>query len=235
MHAFGPEIRSGPLRFTYCTIENSGGALARVNCRRAATKGGGATTIRGGRFELEFSWGGSEPTAWLSTGKSCLGEALIMLEQPDKGIPPVREGMRDSQSMNMGSDIAVSMLGLAQGYASLGNPEQGTTILSEALGQTECTGERSGEVELYPKRAALQHMKGDQAAAEASLRKALDIARQQKARWWELRAATDLAHWWRKQGKAEEARQVVKEIYSWFSEGFDGPQLREARELCGPM
>jgi Tfp pilus assembly protein PilF len=74
-------------------------------------------------------------------------------------------------------------------------------------------------------------MMGDEKEAETSLKKALESARSLNARWWELRAAIDLAQLWRRQGKTEQARQVVKEVYSWFSEGFDTPELREARKL----
>ena len=80
-------------------------------------------------------------------------------------------------------------------------------------------------------RSTLQQMLGRDDAAEASLKKALEVARKQNARSWELRAAIDLARLWRKQGKLDEARQVVQEVYVWFSEGFDTPDLIEAREL----
>jgi Tfp pilus assembly protein PilF len=105
-------------------------------------------------------------------------------------------------------------------------------LLNEARESIGQTGEGTWEAELYRIRAALQLMLGDEIEAETSLKKALDIARQQSARWWELRAAIDLAHLWRKQGKAEQARQVVKEVYDWFTEGFDTPELIEARALC---
>jgi predicted ATPase len=61
--------------------------------------------------------------------------------------------------------------------------------------------------------------------------RAVEVARRQSARSWELRAATDLARLWRKQGKREEAQQVLAEIYGWFSEGFDTPDLKEAEAL----
>ena len=75
-------------------------------------------------------------------------------------------------------------------------------------------------------------MQGCDQEAETSLKKALDVARQQKAKFWELRAALDLANLWRKQGRVEDSRQLVGEIYSWFTEGFDIPELKAARDLC---
>ena len=67
--------------------------------------------------------------------------------------------------------------------------------------------------------------------AEAYFLKALDIAHQQQAKSLELRAATSLAHLWRQQGKKEEARQMLVDIYGWFTEGFDTKDLQEAKAL----
>jgi predicted ATPase len=68
-------------------------------------------------------------------------------------------------------------------------------------------------------------------AAEDSYRRALAVARQQSAKFWELRAALDLARLWRDQGRRTEARDLLAPIYGWFTEGFDTPVLQEARSL----
>ncbi len=72
---------------------------------------------------------------------------------------------------------------------------------------------------------------GSEAEAEASLRQALDLARSQKSKSLELRAAMSLARLLRKQGRAAEGRDLLAECYAWFTEGFDTPDLQEAREL----
>jgi len=69
------------------------------------------------------------------------------------------------------------------------------------------------------------------AEAEACLHQALAIARRQQAKSWELRAAMSLARLWQHQGKRTEARQLLAEIYNWFTEGFDTADLQEARAL----
>jgi len=61
--------------------------------------------------------------------------------------------------------------------------------------------------------------------------RAIGVARRQSAKSWELRASSSLARLWQKQGKVDEAGQMLGEIYGWFSEGFDTPDLREARAL----
>jgi predicted ATPase len=60
---------------------------------------------------------------------------------------------------------------------------------------------------------------------------AIQVARRQEARSWELRATVSLARLWQSQGKTKEAYQMLAEIYGWFTEGFDTPDLVEAREL----
>ena len=67
--------------------------------------------------------------------------------------------------------------------------------------------------------------------AEACFHKAIDVARQQKAKSLELRAATSLARLWHQQGKTTEAYQLLAEIYGWFTEGFETPDLKDAQAL----
>jgi len=78
-------------------------------------------------------------------------------------------------------------------------------------------------------------MQGNEAEAEASLHQAIDVARRQSARSWELRATTSLARLWQAQGRIDEAHRVLAAIYAWFTEGFDTPDLKEARALLGEL
>jgi predicted ATPase len=57
------------------------------------------------------------------------------------------------------------------------------------------------------------------------------VARRQSAKSWELRATTSLARLWQKQGKLDVARQMLAEVYCWFTEGFDTADLKEAKAL----
>jgi predicted ATPase len=68
-------------------------------------------------------------------------------------------------------------------------------------------------------------------AAEASLRMAIDVAQAQCAKGWELRATILLARLWYDQGKRTEARDLLAPMYGWFTEGFDTPDLKEAKAL----
>jgi predicted ATPase len=72
-------------------------------------------------------------------------------------------------------------------------------------------------------------------AAEANLRKALEVAGLQSAKGWELRAATSLARLWCDQGKPDEAHNVLAPVYGWFTEGFDTRDLKEAKTLLDAL
>ena len=75
----------------------------------------------------------------------------------------------------------------------------------------------------------------DEQRAEASFRRALEIARQQQAKSWELRGATSLARLWGEQGRRAEARDLLAPVYGWFTEGFDTADLREAAALLSEL
>jgi predicted ATPase len=71
----------------------------------------------------------------------------------------------------------------------------------------------------------------DSAKAEAHFERALAVARQQRAKSFELRAAISLARLWRDQGKVQQARELLAPVYGWFTEGFDTRDLNEAKAL----
>jgi len=75
----------------------------------------------------------------------------------------------------------------------------------------------------------------DAAQAEACFQQALDVARQQQARSWELRAATSLARLWQSQGKCQEAYALLAPVYAWFTEGFDTADLQDAKALVDAL
>jgi len=174
----------------------------------------------------------TELPGWFSTGKTYKGEALILLGQIQEGLSLIREGLELNQSMNALCYQPGTLLAMAEAYRMMGKPKEGLTFLEEALELVSKTDERHWEAELYRMQANLQLMLGNENEAEASLEKALEVARRQSAKSWELRSAIDLAQLKQKQGKLDEARQVVGEVYAWFSEGFDTPELKLAKALC---
>jgi predicted ATPase len=77
----------------------------------------------------------------------------------------------------------------------------------------------------------LGQSKPDDRRAEACFRNAIDVARRQQAKAFELRAATSLGRLWQAQGRRSEAREILTEIHGWFHEGFETVDLAEARAL----
>jgi predicted ATPase len=120
---------------------------------------------------------------------------------------------------------------LVEACAVAGQATEALSVAAEALAFVEHSGERYYEAEIHRLKAELLLMRGDESAAEASLLKAIEVARRQQARSWELRATVRLCRLWREQDRGEEARQRLDEIYGWFTEGFDTLDLREARVL----
>jgi len=126
---------------------------------------------------------------------------------------------------------------LAEASAKLAQHEAGLTLLAEALGITNDTEERRWDAELYRLKGELLRVRATEqdTEAETCFRQALDIARHQQAKSWELRAATSLARLWQRQGQRAAAHQVLAEVYGWFTEGFDTADLREAKALLDAL
>ena len=122
---------------------------------------------------------------------------------------------------------------LAEAHEKAGQAEEGLVLIAEALEFVARTGERDYEAEVHRVKGELllARSPSDPAGAEASFREALDVARQQSSKSFELRAATSLARLWQRQGRAREARDLLAPVYDWFTEGFDTRDLKDAKAL----
>jgi predicted ATPase len=118
---------------------------------------------------------------------------------------------------------------LAEAQGAIGQVAEGLNTLAEALTVADKTGEHWYEAELHRLKGELSP--DPQVEAEASFRRALEIARRQQAKSLELRVAVSLARLWPEQGKKAEAWQLLSEIYRWFTEGFDRKDLQEAKAM----
>jgi hypothetical protein len=106
-------------------------------------------------------------------------------------------------------------------------------MLDEALAHTGRSGEKGDRSEMLRLRGEMLLMRdgGATEQAESCFRAALDVARAQEARWWELRTTVSLARLLRDTNRRDEARKMLAEIYDWFTDGFDLPDLKEATAL----
>ena len=124
---------------------------------------------------------------------------------------------------------------LAAACEIAGQVEEGLTLLDDALQIVQKTGERWFAAELNRHKGQLLLRQGHSEAAEKLYRKALRIAEEQKAKLWELRAAASLARLRRDQGRHAEARDLLAPVYGWFTDGFDTPDLKEAKALLDEL
>jgi class 3 adenylate cyclase/tetratricopeptide (TPR) repeat protein len=163
-------------------------------------------------------------------GNMARGWCLGVLGQPAEGVSLIEQALSKlPRGANLGAPF--HLMALAEVYGKAGQPEQGLKRLVEAAELVERTDERWAEAEMHRLRGMLRLSTDEPDAAEASLNQALAVARHQSAKFWELRAATDLARLWRDQGKSRQARELLAPVYGWFTEGFDAQVLKEARVL----
>jgi adenylate cyclase len=173
---------------------------------------------------------------WLTVTTALHGWALANRGQREEGIAHMRQGLADYQAIPQGLHQPYLMALLAEAYGQVGQPAQGLPLLAEALALVDQGELRYFEPELYRLKGELSLMQGgEEVAVEADYRQALDTARRQSAKSLELRAATSLSRLLQKQGKPDEARQMLAEVYDWFTEGFDTADLKEAEALLDAL
>jgi class 3 adenylate cyclase/predicted ATPase len=174
---------------------------------------------------------------WLTGGTIQRGQALAEQGREEEGIVQMREGLAAAQSIGMKVSRPGLLGGLARAYGEVGQVDEGLAALAESLALVQKTGERLHEAEQYRIKGELllKRAAPDEHEAEACFHKAKDIAQHQSAKFYELRVATSLARLWQKQGKKEEARKLLADIYGWFTEGFDTAALKEAKALLAEL
>jgi predicted ATPase len=126
---------------------------------------------------------------------------------------------------------------LAEACIQSGRLNDGLNVLAEALTNVQETEGRQYEAEIYRLRGELLLKQDHSNAAEAQkcFEQAIDIARNQSAKSWELRATMSLSRLLAKQGRRDEARAMLTDIYNWFTEGFDTADLKDAKALLDEL
>jgi class 3 adenylate cyclase/predicted ATPase len=174
---------------------------------------------------------------WAALGTSLRGWALAMQGQSEEGMAQIRQGIAAWQAAGAAIAVPFFYTMLAEVADHLGHTEDGIRTLAEAYTLVEQHEERLWEAEVYRLRGVLllRQPGTPQAEAETWLQRALDVAHRQEAKALELRAAMSLARLWQQQGKRPEAHQLLAGIYGWFTEGFDTPDLKEAKTLLAEL
>jgi class 3 adenylate cyclase/tetratricopeptide (TPR) repeat protein len=172
---------------------------------------------------------------WRAQGMIYRGWAKLKSGDVTEGTALLRAGLAAYRSV--GSELFVPhYLGLqAKACEIAGQIKEALSLLDDALQRVERTGERWLEAELNRHKGELLLRQGHTEAAEELYRKALGIAEEQEAKLWELRAAASLARLRRDQGRRAEAQDMLAPVYDWFTEGFDTPDLKDARALLDEL
>jgi predicted ATPase/class 3 adenylate cyclase len=167
--------------------------------------------------------GGMIKQGWILAQQGAVQEAMAQMHQ---GISIWRTGAGE---MGLPGNLAR----LADVYGKAGRAEEGLHILAEALAAIDKHAERYSAAEVYRIQGELLLFQAtpDASQAETSFQRALDVARRQQAKSWELRAAMSLARLWQQQGKRAEAHALLAPVYAWFTEGFDTADLQDAKAL----
>jgi predicted ATPase len=172
---------------------------------------------------------------WTANGTVYRGWMRVNDGELAKGMSPLRSGSAAYRATGAQVWVPYYIALLARAYEIGGRLEDGLMLLGEALQMVEKTGERWFAAELNRHKAQLLLRQGHAEAAEGLHRKALGIAVEQQAKLWELRAAASLARLRRDQGRRAEAHDLLAPVYGWFTEGFDTPDLKEAKALLDEL
>jgi predicted ATPase len=172
---------------------------------------------------------------WLAFGTMGRGAALAHLGQHEEAMAELHAGF--AAWHRTGARLCDSMwLGFtAEAHAAAGQFDAAFAALDRAAERATANAESFYRAELHRLRGAFHLQMGESAKAEHWLNEAIRLARGQVASSFELRASTSLARQWRDQDKRAEARELLAPIYSWFTEGFDTPDLREAKALLDAL
>lgn len=170
---------------------------------------------------------------WLATLSLLRGWALIEQGQIEDGLAEMGKGLQDFRMVGTRDLLSLYLSQMAMANAQAGMVDEGFDKLKDAETFIQETGERFYEAEQLRIKGEMLLMQSqeNQEQAEQCFRKAKQTAIQQGAKSWELRAALSLGHLLHKQDRQPEARKQLEDVYGWFTEGFETPDLKESQRL----
>ncbi|HZR79595.1 MAG TPA: AAA family ATPase [Candidatus Binatia bacterium] len=172
------------------------------------------------------------------------GWLRLQAGEGEAGTEDMRGGLAAYRAAGAGFGVPTFLGLLAEAYGRAGRPDDGRAIIEEASAMVEESGAHywdaelrrvDGELILQGARTGRPVPVAARRDAEARFLEAIEIARRQEARMFELRAATSLARLWQGAKKSKEARDLLSKIYGWFTEGFETSDLRAARSLLDAL
>jgi predicted ATPase len=159
---------------------------------------------------------------------------VVTQRRPDgAAVEHIRDGLAAARAAGSRFHEPFVLGLLAEALGLTGEIEAGLEVIAEALASAEASGARGNDAELHRLRGELlgRLPSPDRTEIETCFRTALCVAREQGTRGFELRAAVGLGGLLSEQGRRDEARHLLAPVYGWFTEGFDTPDLKEAKAL----
>ena len=153
----------------------------------------------------------------------------------EEGVEAIKRGIVAWRSIGSANSIPWFLGELAEGLRSMGHWDEALEIVCDALHQAQESGQLQFAAELHRIRGMVLVAQGEFLEAEAPFRSAIEIARKQQAKTWELRASTSFARLLHDANRSDEALSMLAEIYNWFTEGFDTADLKDARALLDEL
>jgi predicted ATPase len=185
-------------------------------------------------FQVYAEYGFHEVSGWV---KQLDGWMKFRRGERASGIAQMREAIEELRALSSFVMSTWRLVLLADMQLEAGDIHSAEATAAEAVENLERTREGWCEPEVYRVGAGvlLRKPEPDPGAAEVRLRRAIGIAQGQGTKWWELRATMSLARLLAKQGRRDEARAMLAEIYGWFTEGFDTADLKDAKALLDEL
>ncbi len=170
---------------------------------------------------------------WYATGTFFKGAGMLLRGAPEEALPLILKGLDAFRASGAELTLPLQLSTLGEAYTAVGRFDDARRALDEGLAIAEKNDERCQEAELHRLMGELLLAESpDQvAAAEDCFRQAIETARRQKSKAWELRATMSLARLWQRQGRRDEARNALAAVHDAFTEGFTTPDLIEAGAL----
>jgi DNA-binding winged helix-turn-helix (wHTH) protein/predicted ATPase len=170
---------------------------------------------------------------WVALGTMYMGWVLVSQGQVAEGLAQIQQGLANYRTAGVRLGVMRWLGLLTEVYGRSGRVAEGRILLPEAF-TTMNNGQLNHAAEFYRIQGELltqESGKHTEEEAEASLHRALAMARQQQAKSLELRAAISLGRLWQHQGKRDAARHLLESVYHWFTEGFETADMQKARAM----
>jgi urea ABC transporter urea binding protein len=173
---------------------------------------------------------------WRASGTLYKAAALLLQGRLEEGLQLLQEGLDAYRGTGAGLAVPYYLSILAAAQMEAREFESARRSLDESLALAEKNDDRFQEAELFRLKGELLRAEaGDQSGAEDCFRRAIETARRQQSKAWELRATMSLARLWRKQGRHAEAHAVLVDVHRSFTEGFSTPDLVDATALLATL